>query len=152
MATPLPPTADAPETTPRRRTAPRWLRIALVPALGVQLLLAGLGGRAAAADLRPGEQLPWSRVTLNMAPTIDRDPVELRVVDGWYDASTHLLIGPADVSSKAPLGPLPLDPQRIVKVQLGTFSPQPMPALARKLANEARAKAPAAVTAAKAER
>lgn len=101
------------------------------------LLLLAFATAAFAADLKPGEQLPWCRLTLNMAATIDRDPPKIIEVDGWYDESTHTLIE----AKVDPFGAGPLDEVRIVKVTKGAFAPQPMSKEAVQAVNGVRAKA-----------
>jgi len=97
---------------------------------------------AAAADLKPGESLPWCRVTVNHAATIDTDEPVLRTFDGWWDSQTCLLIpATAWADEQRPTDPpAPMDPARVVKVQTGTHSPKPFPAKAREHANAIRRK------------
>ena len=95
------------------------------------LLLLVLAAAAFAADMKPNEQLPWCRVTLKMADG-------LKSFDGWYDSETGLLFG-INSFTKNDLDPgSPLDKQSIVKVQVGTHSPKPMPPQARDRVNAER--------------
>lgn len=88
------------------------------------------------ADLQPGEQLPWCRVTLNMASTIDTDPPIYRTIDGWYDATTHTAITAEMVQPGNAGAAAPMDPARIVRVEPAAGSQTPPRAIV--LANAIR--------------
>ncbi len=110
--------------------------IARLQVRAVALLLLAFATSAAAADnLKPGEQLPWCRVTVNLAGP-DKPPVYV-TSDGWWDAETFLLVS-VDAANKPDPFCSPFTPDSVVKVQKGSFNPQPMPALAVNVVNDTR--------------
>lgn len=101
---------------------------------GAEVAVAG-----AVPQLKRSATLPYCRLTLNMASTIDRDPADLRSFDGWWDEATNTLITKQDLDEKDPFGPGSYDPARIVKVTPATRPPA-MPVKVIELANQKRAR------------